>query len=405
MENPKEEVPQPIIETDDFDINPNLFENKTDKELQYDKVIKKFGCSPLSEDLIEKFEKLTGHKAHHFLRRGIFFSHRDFSVMLEFIEKKKPIYLYTGRGPSTDAMHLGHLLPFIMTKWMQDVLKCPLFIQITDDEKFFYQKPENEQYDLDYFTKIGDQNIMDIIAVGFDPERTFIFKDTEYISHLYPNICRFQKLINYNQIKGIFGLNGSENSGKVAYPAIQAAPCAPSCFPHVFSNNEALCVIPMGIDQDPYFRMTRDVTSKLKLNKPVCIYSKFFPALQGFKSKMSSSDPNSAIFLNDKAKTIKDKINKYAFSGGKATLEEHRLLGGDTTVDIAYFYLKYFHEDDKYVEEVGEKYRKGELLTGELKKLTIDLLQKVVGGHQERKSKVTEEVLRTFMKIRPLLKK
>lgn len=76
-------------------------------------------------------------------------------------------------------------------------------------------------------------------------------------------------------------------------------------------------MIPAAIDQDPYFRMTRDVAHKLKYMKPANIYSTFFPALQGKKSKMSSSDETSAILLTDTAKMVTDKINKYAFSGGR----------------------------------------------------------------------------------------
>lgn len=398
---------QKIVEDEkkcEFDINPNLFVNETDQEINYAKLIEKFGCSPITNDLLERFEKVTGQKCHHFMRRGIFFSHRDLNVLLDQLEAKKPVFLYTGRGPSTDAMHLGHLLPFILTKWLQDVLKCPLFIQITDDEKFFYQKPDKEQEELEYFSKIADENIKDIISVGFNPDLTFIFKNTEYIQYLYPNTCRLQKAITYNQIKGIFGLNGSENSGKIAFPALQAAPCMSSCFPHVFGNkNNAMAFIPMGIDQDPYFRMTRDIAIKLKFPKPVCLYNKFFPALQGFKSKMSSSDETTAIFLNDTPKKIKDKINKYAFSGGKATVEEHREKGGDISVDISYQYLKYFHDDDAFVEEIGQKYTKGELLSGELKKITIDVIQKVIQTHQDNKKKISEEFFRTFLKIKPLL--
>ena len=62
--------------------------------------------------------------------------------------------------------------------------------------------------------------------------------------------------------------------------------------------------------------MTRDIAQKLKYSKPASIYSTFFPALQGKKSKMSSSDPNSGIILTDKPADIKKKVNKYAFSGG-----------------------------------------------------------------------------------------
>jgi len=61
-------------------------------------------------------------------------------------------------------------------------------------------------------------------------------------------------------------------------------------------------LIPQGIDQDPYFRLARDVAPKLGLLKPACIHSKFFPALQGHKSKMSASDVNTAIFLTDTPK-------------------------------------------------------------------------------------------------------
>ena len=62
----------------------------------------------------------------------------------DLYEQKKPFYLYTGRGPSSDAMHLGHLVPFIMTKWLQETFDVPLVIQLTDDEKFLWKNLELE---------------------------------------------------------------------------------------------------------------------------------------------------------------------------------------------------------------------------------------------------------------------
>lgn len=67
---------------------------------------------------------------------------------------------------------------------------------------------------------MGINNIKDIIAFGFDPEKTFIFADTEYIQYLYPNVLRVQKAVTYNQMKGIFGFNESDNVGKFAFPAV-----------------------------------------------------------------------------------------------------------------------------------------------------------------------------------------
>ena len=39
------------------------------------------------------------------------------------------------QGPSSEALHLGHLIPFMFTKWLQDAFDVPLVIQVTDDEK------------------------------------------------------------------------------------------------------------------------------------------------------------------------------------------------------------------------------------------------------------------------------
>lgn len=110
---------------------------------------------------------------------------------------------------------------------------------------------------------------------------------------------KMQKHINLNTLKSIFGLNFSDNCGQSSYPSIQAAPCLSSCFPHIFGKENIPCLIPCGIDQDPYFRMTRDVCAKLKVPKPAGFYSKFFPSLQGFQTKMSSSVPSSGIFMTD----------------------------------------------------------------------------------------------------------
>lgn len=82
--------------------------------------------------------------------------------------------------------------------------------------------------------------------------------------------------------------------------------------------------------------------------------SSFFPALQGFQSKMSSSIDASAIFLNDSPSLVKTKINKYAFSGGQVDIDTHRQLGGNTDVDVAYQYLRFLHTDDVELEKLGK---------------------------------------------------
>jgi tryptophanyl-tRNA synthetase len=142
-------------------------------------------------------EYLTGKKAHRFIRRGIFFSHRDLDVILKTFEAGKPFYLYTGRGPSSEALHMGHAIPFIMCKYLQDAFGVSIVIQITDDEKFLY-RPELQLEDT---IKMGKNNVKDIIAFGFNPDNTFIFNDMDYIKYMYPNAVKIQKCITFNQVR------------------------------------------------------------------------------------------------------------------------------------------------------------------------------------------------------------
>ncbi|XP_050404918.1 tryptophan--tRNA ligase, cytoplasmic [Patella vulgata] len=389
--NPKEDI-----------VDPWTVQSSSEKGVDYDKLIDQFGSMRISDDLIKRLEKVTGKPVHHFIRRGIFFSHRELEMILEKYENKQPFYLYTGRGPSSEAMHLGHLIPFICTQWLQETFDVPLVIQLTDDEKFLWKDIK----DPDQTYKLAYENAKDIIACGFDINKTFIFSDFDYIGgcpDFYKNICRIEKNVTFNQVKAIFGFNGSNNIGQVSFPAIQAAPSFSSSFPLIFGGNTRVpCLIPCAIDQDPYFRMTRDVAPKLKFLKPALLHSVFFPALQGAQGKMSSSDPTSSIFLTDTQQEIEDKINKYAYSGGGATLEKHRKKGGDLDTDVSYQYLRFFLEDDAKLDRLGKEYKAGTLATGDLKKELIAVLQKIIGDHQAERKKVTDEIVKQYMTPRRL---
>ena len=96
---------------------------------------------------------------------------------------------------------------------------------------------------------------------------------------------------------------------------------------------------------------------------------------------MSASDPTNAIYMTDTANEIKKKINKFAFSGGCATVEEQREKGANIDVDVSIKYLEVFMDDDEKLEEIKRKYKSGEMLTGEVKKELIEVLQKYVKRH------------------------
>jgi len=366
--------------------------------VDYDKLVNQFGSQRITPEIISRFEKLTGKPAHPWLRRGYFFSHRELDEVLDLFEAGKPFYLYTGRGPSSDSLHFGHLVPFIFTKYLQDAFNVPLVIQCTDDEKMLWKGFSEEE--IAHYTR---ENVKDIIAIGFDIHKTFIFSDLDYIGHMYRNVVKIQRKVTANQAKGIFGFTDSHNVGQFSFAAIQAAPSFPNSFPHIFGNRTDIkCLIPCAIDQDPYFRMTRDVAPGLGYLKPALIHSKFFPALQGINSKMSASDENSAIFLTDTPEQIKTKVNKHAFSGGRVTVEEHRKLGADLSVDVAYQYLSFFLDDDIELAQIEEGYRTGKLLTGEVKARLVQVLTERVERHQRARASVSNEVVETFMSVRKI---
>lgn len=100
----------------------------SDKGIDYDKLVDKFGCTKMTDDLKAKIETLTGQKPHRFIRRDIFFCHRDLNLILNRYENNQLFYLYTGRGPSAEALHLGHAIPFIFNRYLQQAFDVPLVV-------------------------------------------------------------------------------------------------------------------------------------------------------------------------------------------------------------------------------------------------------------------------------------
>ena len=362
-------------------------EVKSDKIIDYDRLINDFGCQRIDNEIIQLLEKIIEnrglssqrHKYMSHFTRGIFFSHRDFKTLLVDYIAGKQFYLYTGRGPSSYSMHIGHLVPFQMTQLLQELFDVQVVIQLTDDEKYYY---DNNGKRLTDFKKMADENTKDIMACGFNPQKTFIFTNTEYIQHLYPTIIEINKASNFNLFRSVFGFDNHTSIGKISFPSIQAAPCFSRCFTNLFSGGEEIpCLIPCAIDQDSYFRMTRDIAHKIGGLKPILLHAKFLPSLNGLTSKMSSSIPDSVIFLSDEPKMVNKKIQK-SFSGGGKTLEEHRLMGGNLDVDVSIHYLKFFLPDDQEYEQICKQYREGTLTSGEIKKKAVTIINSVIKKHK-----------------------
>ncbi len=360
------------------------------------KLLEEFGSTLITKELIKRIEDVTGQPVHSFLRRGLFFSHRDLEQILDDHVADRPIYLYTGRGPSAGSFHLGHLVPFLFTVYLQRVFNAQVVIQITDDEKFTHRDCTMKEIEEN-----TAENILDIIACGFDPAKTFIFTNFEYIGMMYKNVVQIQSKLTNSQVFATFGIEMSDNIGKTSFCAMQAAPSFPSSFPHLFKGNDKRrCLIPCGIDQDPYFRLTRDIAPKLGYHKPSLIHSNFVPSLQGVNTKMSSSEPHTAIFVTDTPKQIKRKINA-SFSGGCDDKDTQLERGADLSVDIPFLFLTYFLDDDQELEQIRLSYGnhtdiQPKMLTGTIKKRAITVITEIIQHHQTQRQLITRQLVEQF---------
>src|SRR5438046_2707673 len=285
--------------------------------IDYDRLITQFGTERITPELLGRLRRLAGD-LHPMLRRGVFYSHRDLNGILDRFEKGDKFALYTGRGPSS-GIHIGHMLPWFFTKWLQEKFRAMLYFQMTDDEKFLFKDFDK----LDEATKVGYDNILDIIAMGFDPKLTRIFLDTEYIRHLYPIAVEVAKRITFSTTQAVFGFENSNNIGEIFYTSIQAA--------------------------------------------PALIHNKLLPSLLGPTGKMSASIPESSIFTTDTEAQAQKKIMN-AFTGGRATVEEQRRLGANPYICSIFAQYNYiFEPDDGHLAEVERTCKSGERLCGDCK--------------------------------------
>ena len=362
------------MSTEDFVVTPWHVEG----DIDYDKLIKQFGTEKISESILERIRKIAGED-HFMLRRGIFFSHREMDRILTDYEKGVKFFLYTGRGPSGHT-HIGHLVPWVFAKWLQEKFNVNMYFQLTDDEKFF-AKPN---LTLEDTQKFAYENALDFIALGFKPENTKIIINTRNIQTLYPIAAQVAKKVNFSNTKGVFGFTNETNIGMIFYTSLQSAPC--------FIEDKPV-LIPLGVDQDPHFRITRDVAPKIGKQKPALIHNIMIPGLEGPGGKMSASSENGTVYTTDSAKIVKNKINKYAFSGGQPDIEQHRKIGGNPDIDVSFQYLRIFFEpDDNKLKSIYEDYKSGKMLTGELKAILIEKINAFLAVHQERREKAKDKL-------------
>jgi tryptophanyl-tRNA synthetase len=350
--------------------------------IDYARLRELFGTEDLNDELLKRLGELAGGELPPTLRRGVYYSHRDLALLLDGYARGKHFFLYSGRGPS-GPMHTAHLIPFDLCQWFQQRFHAPMYVQITDDEKFWF-RPQSTRAET---MRWGMENLLDILAVGFDPKRTRVFFDTRSIGTMYSLAVDVAKRIPYSTVKAVFGFKPSANIGLVFYTALQTVPVF---YPSWRAGRSIPCLIPCGIDQDPHFRITRDLAETLGYPKPALLHNQIVPGLLGGKMSSGGNEKDNVLFLNDPPAEVERKVRR-AFTGGRATVEEQRRLGATPEIcSVWALWRTKFAKDEGEFDEVTHDCRSGALLCGDCKERVIERIQPFLKAHAERREKARD---------------
>jgi tryptophanyl-tRNA synthetase len=347
-------------------------------EIDYDRLLEQFGADRLTHEDRRRFPE----PVDPLLDRDVYYAHRSIERVFSAIESGDRLSVVTGCGPS-GPMHIGHLIPFRMARYLQETAGAHVYIPVSDDEKYY----TTDQSFAELHAHARD-NLRDVLAMGFDPDLTTIVLDTADADVLYPIAAEIAGQVTTATVEAIYGT--PPNPGLGFYPAMQTAHLL---LPQLLEGRHPT-VVPVAIDQDPHIRLSRDVaaTEAFPVSKPAALLSRFLPALTG-DGKASSSDDHPTIELTDDPERIRETITTHAYSGGRSSVAEHREHGGDPSVDVAFQLLAaLFEPDDAALDRIEREYRSGELLSGTLKQLAADRIVDRLQDHQRRREHLEEDL-------------
>jgi tryptophanyl-tRNA synthetase len=347
-------------------------------EIDYERLLKEFGIKPFKSKLAEFNNNIL-------FKRGTVFAQRDFERIEAAVKDKKPLVMMTGLMPS-GKFHFGHKIVADQIIFYQS-LGAKIYLAVADIEAY-----NTRLADLKELRNVAiEEYLLNYIALGLKPKNCdFYFQsersDNGKKSSAYYRLASVaSRHVTASEIKAIYG---DITPSKLTSALLQVSDILHPQL-HEFEGPVPV-VVPVGVDQDPHMRLTRDIANRMKgyanFIMPSSTYNRFLPGLKG--GKMSSSDMFSYIALTDTPKEAEEKIIKHAFSGGRETVEEHRRLGGVPEVDICYQWLYMMLEPvDARIKKIYDDYKSGKMLTGELKQICIEKIKKFLDEHQKKREK------------------
>jgi len=340
-------------------------------EEDYTRLIKEFGIEEITETLRQKM--LT----NRFIRRKIIFGHRDLNLVFKAIENNQPWAVMSGIKPS-GPFHLGTLTTALEIVEFQKMggkaYYCIADIESWEDNGISYKDAEEDAVD----------NLADMLALGLDPKKAYIWRQSK--EPIVKDVAfKVSRLVTQNMLKAIYG---EKTFGLYLSALVQVGDID---LPQILDGIQPT-IVPVGIDQDPHIRLTRDLTRRYykKFFLPGATYHYLLAGIDG-SEKMAKRNPNSYFTFNESLELIERKV-KGALTGGRKNKKEQQELGGEPRKCMIYKMLMYhFEEDDEKLAKDFEMCIKGELLCGEHKQECVEKVLNFIKDHQKKKETLTDK--------------
>lgn len=343
----------------------------------YGRLQSEFGIEPVGP-LLPRFRKPSPH-----LSRGIDFGQRDLARVLDAVDGNKPYAVMSGIKPTGD-FHLGTKMTADDMVYFQSLSgKAMVFYAIADVEAY-----SDNGLSFQQTAKIATKNVADILALGLDPERAVVYLQSEEVRVMRLSTI-FSRGVTNNMLRAIYG---ERQIGLYMAALVQAGDILMPQFPEFGGPKPVL--VPVGADQDPHIRLTRDLAARYREEfgfiPPSAIYHRLMLSLNGTE-KMSKRSQDSLITLDDSPTAGSKKVLS-AFTGGRDTVEEQRRLGGRADICPVFdLYRFHFARNDAHVDRVYNECVKGIRLCGECKQEAAGLVKGFLQEHQKRRDSLMKD--------------
>ena len=216
----------------------------------YARLRDEFGIAPFGPDEIGVFER-----PHRLFTRGVVFGHRDFERVADAVRRHEPWSVMTGFMPSGD-LHLGHkmLLDQLVA---HQASGADLHLALAD-----FEAMAARHFTLDKARRIAlDQYVHNALALGLKPGTAHFYFQTRR-PRVNTLAHRFAQKVNWSQLSALYGFAGETSIAHVLAPLVQASDIL-----HVQGDaaGPRPVLVPVGVDQDPHIRLTRDIAQDWRL--------------------------------------------------------------------------------------------------------------------------------------------